>query len=85
VVLIYKRAKQLEKKKGKEIKIHVFGPSVNSWKLIAPYADSADAIVTNYWCLPILGKMCTTREEKLKAWEMFLNRVKEVEAIERIR
>ena len=85
VALIYKRVSQLEKKKGKKIKIHVFGPSVNTWRIIAPYTDSVDAIVTNYWCLPILGKMCTTRIEKLKAWEMFLNRVKEVEAIERIK
>jgi hypothetical protein len=85
VALIHKRAKHLEKKKGKMIKIHIFGPAINTWKLIAPYADSADTIVTNYWCLPIFGKMCTRREEKLKAWEMFLSRVKEVETIERIR
>jgi len=79
VVIINKRVKQIEKKKGKKIKIHVFGPSINTWKLISPHADSADAIVTNYWCLPTIGKMCTKKEEKIKAWETLLQRIKEVD------
>jgi len=78
--IIHKRIKQIEKKKEKKIKIHVFGPSINTWKLISPYADSADTIITNYWCLPTIGKMCTRKEEKIKAWEILLQRIKEVDA-----
>jgi microcompartment protein CcmK/EutM len=79
VAIIYKKIKQIEKKKETRIKIHVFGPSINTWKLISPYADSVDTVITNYWCLPILGKMCTKKEEKIKAWKMLLERIKQVD------
>jgi hypothetical protein len=82
-VLIWKRVKQVEKG-GRRIKIHMFGTNMKSWKYIAPYIDSTDAIVTNYQCLPLIGKMCTTREEKEKAWQIFIQRVAEVSAIKRL-
>ncbi|ADJ54244.1 hypothetical protein HAV1_gp21 [Hyperthermophilic Archaeal Virus 1] len=82
-MLIWKRVKQLEKN-GRYIKIHMFGTTMKAWKHIAPYIDSTDTIVTNYWCLPLMGKMCTTREEKEKAWQIFLQRVAEVESIKRL-
>jgi hypothetical protein len=65
-VLIWKRVKQIEKNK-RHLKIHMFGTNIKSWNHIAPYIDSTDTIVTNYWCLPLIGKMCTKREEKKKA------------------
>jgi len=79
--ITYKRVKHIEKKKRKTIKIHMFGPSIRAWKLIAPYLDSADTIVTNYWCLPT--KMCTKKEEKIKAWNTLLQRIKEIEKIKK--
>jgi hypothetical protein len=79
VAVIHKRAKHIEKKKDTRIKIHVFGPSINTWKLISPHADSIDTIITNYWCLPITGKMCTKKEEKIMAWEILLQRIKQVD------
>jgi hypothetical protein len=82
-VLIWRRIKQIEKNR-RLIKIHMFGTNIKSWKHIAPYIDSTDTIVTNYWCLPLFGKMCTKREEKEKAWQMFLQRVSEVALINRL-
>ncbi len=82
-VLIWRRIKQIEKS-GHYIRIHMFGTNMKSWKHIAPYIDSTDTIVTNYWCLTLIGKMCTTRKEKEKAWQAFLQRVSEVSVIRRL-
>ncbi len=82
-VLIWKRVKQIGGD-NRHIKIHMFGTNMKSWKHIAPYIDSTDTIVTNYWCLPLIDKMCTTREEKEKAWQLFLQRTSEVSAIKRL-
>jgi hypothetical protein len=62
----------------------MFGTTMKSWRHIAPYVDSTDAIVTNYWCLPLMGKMCTRREEKEKAWQIFLQRATEMKSIKRL-
>jgi len=83
VAIIHKRVKHIEKKKGKTIKIHMFGPSISTWKLIAPYLDSVDTVITNYWCLPTTGKMCTKKQEKINAWKTLLQRIKEVEKIKK--
>jgi len=82
-VLIWKRVKQIEGNR-RHIKIHMFGTTMKSWRHIAPYVDSTDAIVTNYWCLPLMGKMCTRREEKEKAWQIFLQRATEMKSIKRL-
>ena len=82
-VLIWKRIKQIEEN-SRLIKIHMFGTSIKSWKHIAPYIDSTDTITTNYWCLVLFGKMCTTREEKEKAWQIFLQKASEVTLINRL-
>jgi hypothetical protein len=82
-ILIWRRVKQIEKN-GRYIKIHMFGTNMKAWKYIAPYIDSTDTIVTNYWCLPLTGKMCTTRKEKEKAWQIFLQKVAEISLIKRL-
>jgi hypothetical protein len=82
-ILVWRRIKQLEKN-GRRIRIHMFGTDMKSWKHIALHIDSTDTIVTNYWCLPLIGKMCTTREEKERAWQMFLQRASEVLAVRRL-
>ena len=82
-VLIWRRIKQIEKN-GRLIKIHMFGTNIKSWKHIAPYIDSTDTIVTNYWCLPFFGKMCTRREEKEQVWQIFLQKAAEVASINRL-
>lgn len=82
-ILILRRVKHLEKS-GRYLRIHMFGVTMKAWKDIAPYIDSTDTIITNYWCLPLIGKMCTKREEKEKAWRIFLARVSEVLAITRL-
>jgi hypothetical protein len=81
--LIWRRIRQIEKTK-RHIRIHMFGTNMKSWIHIAPYVDSTDTIVTNYWCLPLIGKMCTTREEKEKAWQIFLQKAAEVSSIKRL-
>ncbi|MCI4409947.1 MAG: hypothetical protein JHC26_12710 [Thermofilum sp.] len=80
--LVLMRVKRIEKN-GQRIRIHMFGTSMKSWKYIAPYIDSTDTIVTNYWCLPLINKMCTKREEKEMAWQIFLQRATEMLNIER--
>jgi hypothetical protein len=82
-ILMWRRVKRIEKNSW-YVRIHMFGTSMKSWKHIAPYIDSTDAIVTNYYCLSLVGKMCTTREEKEKAWQIFLQRVSEVSTIKRL-
>jgi hypothetical protein len=82
-VLIWKRIKQIEKN-NRHIKIHMFGTNMKSWRYLASFIDSTDTIVTNYLCLPLIGKMCTTRKEKEKAWQMFLRRAEEVASVKRL-
>lgn len=82
-ILIWRRIKHLEKS-GRYLRIHMFGVTMKAWRQIAPYVDSTDTIITNYWCLSLIGKMCTKREEKEKAWRIFLVRVSEVSAIKRL-
>jgi len=81
-ILIWKRIKQIEKD-GRQIRVHMFGTSMKSWKHIAPYIDSTDTIVTNYWCLPLINKMCTKRKEKEEAWQIFLQRASKMIDIRR--
>jgi hypothetical protein len=82
-IVIWKRVKQIEKS-GRYVKIHMFGTNMKSWIHIAPYVDSTDTIVTNYWCLPLIGKMCTTREEKERTWQIFLQKAAGVSSIRRL-
>jgi hypothetical protein len=81
--LIWKRVKQIEKNR-RRIKVHMFGTNMKAWRYIAPYVDSTDTIVTNYWCLPLIGKMCTRRKEKEQAWQIFLQKAAEVASINRL-
>ena len=81
--IIWKRVKRIEEE-GRRIRIHMFGVTMRAWKHIAPYIDSTDTIVWNIWCKPLIGKMCTTKEEKAMAWRIFLERAAQVAAITRM-
>ena len=56
-------------------RIHMFGVTMSAWSEVEPYVDSVDSIVTNWWCKPLIGRMCSKKEEKLLAWREFLRRV----------
>ncbi|MDT7870313.1 MAG: hypothetical protein RQ839_09090 [Thermoproteus sp.] len=81
--IIWRRVKQVEGE-GRRIKIHMFGITMKAWKDVSPYIDSTDTIVGNIWCRPLIGKMCTTKEEKAMAWRIFLGRATQVAAITRM-
>ncbi len=81
--IIWKRIKQVEGE-GRHIRIHMFGVTMKAWRSIAPFVDSTDTIVGNIWCKPLIGKMCTTKEEKAMAWRIFLERAAQVAAITRM-
>jgi len=81
--IIWKRVKRVEKD-GHYIRIHMFGVTMRAWKDVAPYVDSTDTIVGNIWCKPLIGKMCTRKEEKAVAWRIFLERAAQVAAITRM-
>jgi hypothetical protein len=81
--IVWKRVKQFEKS-GQYVKIHMFGVTPKVWKDVAHYVDSTDAIVGNIWCKPLIGKMCTKKEEKVMVWRMFLERISQVYAIRRL-
>jgi hypothetical protein len=70
-VIIRKRVKQI----NAPIKVHMFGVTMRAWPHIADYVDSTDTIVGNIWCKPLLGKMCTRKEEKEMAWRLFLSKL----------
>jgi hypothetical protein len=69
-VIIHKRVKQI----NTPVKVHMFGVTMRAWPLIANYIDSTDTIVWNIWCKPLIGKMCTRKEEKEMAWRLFLSK-----------
>jgi len=70
-VIISKRVKQVDT----SVKIHMFGVTMRAWPHIANYVDSTDTIVGNIWCKPLIGKMCTRKEEKEIAWRVFLSKL----------
>jgi hypothetical protein len=57
------------------VRIHMFGVTMRAWPLIADFVDSIDTIVWNMWCRPLLGKLCTRKEEKEMVWRLFLSKV----------
>jgi hypothetical protein len=69
-IIISKRVRRL----SADIKIHMFGVTMKAWPYIDSYIDSTDTIVGNIWCKPVLGKMCTRKEEKEMAWRLFLSK-----------
>ena len=70
-VIIRKRVRHI----NAPIKVHMFGVTMRAWPHIADYVDSTDTIVGNIWCKPLIGKMCTRKEEKEMAWRLFLSKL----------
>jgi hypothetical protein len=56
-------------------RIHMFGVTMSAWRAIDKYVDSTDTVTTNHWCRVIFGKMCTTTNEKVVAWRVFLEKL----------
>jgi hypothetical protein len=71
--VISKRVKKI----GARVMIHMFGVTMRAWPYIADFVDSTDTIVGNIWCKPLIGKMCTRKEEKEMAWRLFLSKLSE--------
>jgi hypothetical protein len=61
----------------KDKKIHMFGVTMRAWSAIDKYVDSTDTITANYICRSLLGKMCTSMQEKILAWKAFLDKLLE--------
>jgi hypothetical protein len=80
---VRRRLRALEAR-GYPVKVHMFGVTTRAWERLAPYVDSVDAIITNYLCLELIGKMCTRKVEKELAWQAFLERVSRVAAVKRV-
>jgi len=76
---VWKRVRSMQ-----HVRIHMFGVTMRAWEHVAPFVDSVDAIITNYMCLELIGKMCTTKVEKELAWREFLRRVERVTAVKHI-
>jgi hypothetical protein len=69
-IIIRRRVKQL----NTPVRVHMFGVTMRAWPHIASFVDSTDTIVGNIWCKPLLGKMCTRRDEKEMVWRLFLSK-----------
>jgi hypothetical protein len=77
-VIIRKRVKRI----NTPIKVHMLGVTMRAWPHVAQYIDSTDIIVDNIQCKPIIGKMCTRKEEKEMAWRLFLSKVSKFTAVD---
>jgi hypothetical protein len=69
-VIIWRRVKQMKI----SVQVHMFGITIKAWPYVVQYIDSTDIIVGNIQCKPIIGKMCTKKEEKDMVWRLFLSK-----------